>query len=74
MHVLYIVSPVYVPYCSSDAHMGDGAAVAGLLGQFQFRGRRLARAAVEQLVARRPGQTVLFGGTSAGGRGSMVVK
>ena len=32
----------------------------------------MARAAVSQLVGGRPEQRVMFGGTSAGGRGSMV--
>ena len=40
----------------------------------QYRGRRLARAAVSQLVGNtRENQKIVFGGTSAGGRGSMVL-
>ncbi|XP_023340527.1 palmitoleoyl-protein carboxylesterase NOTUM isoform X3 [Eurytemora carolleeae] len=38
-----------------------------------IRGRRMARAAVEELVGNKPDQEILFGGTSAGGRGSMVL-
>jgi len=64
---------VYVPYCSSDAHMGDSEHEIPGYGVQQFRGRRLARKAVEQLVGEREDQVVLFGGTSAGGRGSMVL-
>jgi len=65
---------VYVPYCSSDAHMGDMEMVTGDLGFIQYRGRRLARAAISQLVGKeKMDQTIIFGGTSAGGRGSMVL-
>jgi len=64
---------VYVPYCSSDAHMGDTELDIPGLGLQQFRGRRLAREAVKQLVGRKENQRIVFGGTSAGGRGSMVL-
>merc|ERR1719317_1727124 len=64
---------VYVPYCSSDAHMGDTDLDIPGLGLQQFRGRRLAREAVKQLVGRKENQRIVFGGTSAGGRGSMVL-
>ena len=64
---------VYVPYCSGDAHLGDTEEITGEFGLIQFRGRRLARAAVSKLVGKDPNQKILFGGTSAGGRGSMVL-
>merc|ERR1719348_1688028 len=57
---------VYVPYCSSDAHMGDSEHEIPRHGLQQFRGRRLARKAVEQLVGQKENQIALFGGTSAG--------
>ena len=42
-------------------------------GDFQMRGRRMAHHAVDILVGpQKEDQLVLFGGTSAGGRGSMV--
>ena len=42
-------------------------------GNFQMRGRRMAHKAVASLVgSEKQHQLVLFGGTSAGGRGSMV--
>jgi len=64
---------VYVPYCSSDAHMGDTEVEFPFYGVQQFRGRRLAREAVKRLVGMKENQEVIFGGTSAGGRGSMVL-
>jgi len=64
---------VYVPYCSSDAHMGDTEVDIPNFGVQQFRGRRLAREAVSQLVGMKENQRIIFGGTSAGGRGSMVL-
>ena len=64
---------VYVPYCSSDAHMGDTEEEIPLFGLSQFRGRRLAREAVRRLVGMKENQEIIFGGTSAGGRGSMVL-
>ena len=39
---------VYVPYCSGDAHMGNTEEVTGDLGLIQYRGRRMARAAVSR--------------------------
>jgi len=64
---------VYVPYCSSDAHMGDTEADIPGHGLQQFRGRKLAREAVSHLVGMKKNQRIIFGGTSAGGRGSMVL-
>ena len=37
-----------------------------------FRGRRMAFETVTSLIGNKPNQTVIFGGLSAGGRGSMV--
>lgn len=64
---------VYLPYCSSDAHMGDTQELTGELGTIQYRGRRLVREAISRLVGQKPVQRIVFGGTSAGGRGSMVL-
>ena len=60
----------YVPYCSSDAHMGDGAKFG-----LQFRGRRIVDAVLADLAAHKglgDADLVVFGGGSAGGRGAMV--
>ena len=64
---------VYLPYCSSDAHMTDTEREVPGYGTFQMRGRRMALEAVRLLVgSQKEKQLILFGGTSAGGRGSMV--
>jgi len=65
---------VWVPYCTSDAHMGDAEAFNGM----QFRGARVLRATITDLVERaglgqgagRP--LIILSGQSAGGRGAMV--
>ncbi|KAJ8609818.1 hypothetical protein CTAYLR_008115 [Chrysophaeum taylorii] len=60
----------YLPYCTSDAHVGDAA-----FGRWQFRGRRVVAALVrdlESLGMGREGTTVVFGGGSAGARGAML--
>ena len=69
----------YVPYCSSDAHVGDTA-----LWGWQFRGQRIVAAVLTSLVreqgmgikkvkgGRLPTQRLLFGGCSAGARGAMM--
>ncbi|KAH8050662.1 pectin acetylesterase [Aureococcus anophagefferens] len=60
----------YVPYCSSDAHMGDGEKFG-----LQFRGRRIVDAVLADLAAHKglgDADLVVFGGGSAGGRGAMV--
>lgn len=62
---------VFLPYCSSDAHMADTERMIHGVN-VQFRGRALAFAAITGLIGQKVNQTVLFGGTSAGGRGSMV--
>jgi hypothetical protein len=61
---------IYVPYCSSDGHMGDGEHAG-----FQFRGARIARAVVTDLQTRGLGRgsTLVWSGGSAGGRGAMVL-
>jgi hypothetical protein len=63
---------LFIPYCTSDAHMGDGAAFG-----MQFRGAAVVRAALAELVTLGLGQRqerarLLFGGMSAGARGAMV--
>ena len=64
---------MYLPYCSSDAHMTDTERNIPGYGKFQMRGRRMALEAVKLLVgSQKENQIVLFGGCSAGGRGSMV--
>jgi len=61
---------ILVPYCTSDAHMGDAAAFG-----LEFRGAAVVRAVLHDLVTTRglgPGARLLFGGVSAGARGAMV--
>jgi len=63
----------YLPYCTSDGHMGDGEAFG-----FQFRGARVVSAVFTALVKRHglglgsARDLVIFSGQSAGGRGAMV--
>eukprot|EP01050_Picozoa_sp_SAG11_P023578 SAG11_NODE_4777_length_1769_cov_2.404192_1_plen_229_part_00 len=66
----------YLRYCTGDAHMGNRDASAESLG-FHFHGSRTVAAALSLLVKEhalgsKPGQTLLFGGGSAGGRGVMA--
>lgn len=67
---LSAANKVYIPYCSSDGHMGDGE-YAG----WQFRGARIARAVMTDLSNRglESGSTLVWSGGSAGGRGAMVL-
>jgi len=60
----------FVPYCSSDAWVGDGEAYS-----YQFRGQRIVAATVAAFVQKLglgsvPGHRLVFGGCSAGGRGA----
>jgi len=62
----------WVPYCTSDAHMGDAVAFG-----MQFRGARVLQAVLADLVQLGLGSEsgrplVILGGQSAGGRGAMV--
>jgi len=73
-HVLEAANKVFVPYCTSDAHMGDGEAFGR-----QFRGQRVLQAVLTDLVKRRglgrgkkSQDLLILGGQSAGGRGAMV--
>jgi hypothetical protein len=61
---------IYVPYCSSDAWVGDTES-----GGLQFRGQAIVRAVLRALaqqfaLGRQPGDRLLFGGCSAGARGA----
>ena len=66
----------YLHYCTGDAHMGNRDASAASF-DFNFHGSRTVAAALSLLVKEhglgsKPGQTLLFGGGSAGGRGAMA--
>ena len=66
----------YLRYCTGDAHMGNRDASENTFG-FNFHGSRTVAAALSLLVKEhglgsKPGQTLLFGGGSAGGRGVMA--
>jgi len=67
---LSMANKIYIPYCSSDAFMGDGK-----FHDWEFRGARIVRAVIEDLVRKGldEGATLVFGGGSAGGRGAMVL-
>jgi len=64
---------VFVPYCTSDAHMGNASAMG-----YQFRGHVVVQAVLRDLVGRRGlgsnsnRDVLVFGGGSAGARGAMV--
>lgn len=65
------VNKIYVPYCSSDAWVGDTTA-----GGLTFAGQRIVAAVLRALatvhgLGQTPGQRLLFGGCSAGARGAM---
>ena len=65
--IIIITFQIYIPYCSSDAHMADyEREVDDRL--IQFRGKRLAFETVKSLLGDKENQLVLFGGTSAGGK------
>jgi len=70
---LRAANKVFVPYCTSDGHMGDA-----IWDGKQFRGNKVIQAVFRHLVEKRglgqgPNQDlVIFGGSSAGGRGAMV--
>lgn len=66
----------YLRYCTGDAHMGNRDA-SGKTFNFNFHGSRTVAAALSLLarvhgLGSKPGQTLLFGGGSAGGRGVMA--
>jgi len=71
--ILRHANKALIPYCTSDAHMGDAEAFG-----MQFRGARVIQAVLTDLVKRRglgSGPTkdiVIFGGQSAGARGGMI--
>ena len=69
---------IFLPFCSSDAHLSNTTREvvfddAGLdVRTIEFRGKHLAFTTILELVGDLEDQTVIFGGFSAGGRGSMV--
>lgn len=71
--ILSKANKVYVKYCTSDGHMGDGENFG-----FQFRGKVVVQAVLKDLVSRQglgrgaDRDLMIFGGGSAGARGSMV--
>jgi O-palmitoleoyl-L-serine hydrolase len=64
---------VYVAYCTSDGWVGDAAASQETWG-YHFRGQRVLRSALSDLVSRGKltvNSSILLGGGSAGARGMM---
>ena len=60
----------FVPYCTSDAWVGDAEAYG-----YQFRGQRIVASTLAAFVQKQglgsePGHRLVFGGCSAGGRGA----
>ena len=67
---------VYIPYCSSDAFVGNMGKNESLSLSWHFRGQDLIRATIDSLKSRADnplskGHVVYFGGCSAGGRGAL---
>ena len=60
-----------MPYCSSDAHMTSTEKIMDDR-KIYFHGRSLAFETVTSLIGKKENQIVIFGGLSAGARGSMV--
>jgi hypothetical protein len=67
---------VYIPYCSSDAFLGEMAPSGEV--PWHFRGQQIVRATMDELThthgmgAGGQDATLLFGGGSAGARGAMA--
>lgn len=63
----------FLAYCTSDGHMGDASATP-VSYNWQFRGQETVKAAIAELVKQGmgSGSTFVLGGSSAGGRGTMV--
>lgn len=72
---LYTANVAFVPYCSSDAHVGDAGADENA-AKVHFRGARIVRAVFSDLASGptgiSPGDLVVVGGQSAGARGAML--
>jgi len=73
---LKTANKIYIPYCTSDAHMGDRAASDATNG-WNFRGQSVVKAVLSHAVSMlkmgsEDGSRLVFGGGSAGGRGAMV--
>lgn len=69
---LATATKLYVPYCTSDAHVGNG-----MLGDWQFRGKKVVEAVLADAARNLgmglvEGTRLVFGGGSAGGRGALV--
>lgn len=69
---LAMATKLYVPYCTSDAHVGNSE-----VGDWQFRGKKvveavLADAARSLGMGLVEGTRLIFGGGSAGGRGALL--
>jgi len=61
---------VFIQYCSSDAHMGDAGPSQKTFG-WHFRGQAIISAVLTELPIQK-GDTLIYGGGSAGARGAMV--
>ena len=71
---LAAVNKVFLEYCSSDFWLGDAPASNDTWG-YEFRGNRIVRSAMSDLVTRgliTSNSTILFGGGSSGARGIMA--
>lgn len=74
--MLQAANKVFVPYCSSDGHMGNNEKDPSK--RYRFRGAVILQAILRDLVASRglaakgTSHTIVWGGASAGARGAMV--
>jgi len=67
---------VFVPYCTSDAHMGNREASSDTNG-WHFRGATVVKSVLKSVVndqglGKAPNTKLVFGGGSAGARGAMT--
>lgn len=77
---LWNANKAYLAYCSSDGHMGLVGTddKADTLWNWKFRGQAIVRAMINHLMTVQglgeegKQHTVVFGGSSAGGRGAMT--
>ena len=71
---LSFANKVFIRYCTSDAHMGNAGPSESTFG-WHFRGQIVVDSVFTDLLATRglgAGDTVIYGGGSAGARGAMV--
>jgi len=74
-NILYGANKVYIPYCTSDAYMGNLGSTTTWGGWF-FQGQSVVYEVINRTIAihnLNSNSIVIFSGKSAGGRGAMVL-